>query len=202
MCVRVMCLGDSNTYGYDPCSDWGGCYPDGCCWVDLLAESTGWEVINAGENGRGIPVREYELRQFDQMPSVDLLIIMLGTNDLLMGADVDTVTARMEAFLTRVALEKEKIWVIAPPPVRSGTWVTEESTVSASRQLAGCYQKLARRLGVCFADAGRWHIALAFDGVHFTEAGHKAFAAGLGGELVRHQGRGIAKINQSKLKPE
>lgn len=200
MCVRVMCLGDSNTYGYDPYSDWGGCYPDGCCWVDLLAESTGWEVINAGENGREIPVGEYELRQFGQMPSVDLLIVMLGTNDLLMGAGVDTVTARMEAFLTRLELEKEKIWLIAPPPVKPGEWVAGEYLVSASVQLAGRYQKLARRLGVRFADAGKWHIALAFDGVHFTEAGHKAFAAGLGRELVSDQGQARANLDRSKFK--
>ena len=42
---------------------------------------------------------------------------------------------------------------------------------------------LAERLGVRFADAGKWDIPLAYDGVHFTEQGHKAFAAGLLEEL-------------------
>ena len=34
-------------------------------------------------------------------------------------------------------------------------------------------------LGIRFADAGKWDIPLAYDGVHFTEKGHRAFAAGL-----------------------
>lgn len=51
--------------------------------------------------------------------------------------------------------------------------------IQESRRLAGCYEELAKRLGVAFADAGRWGMELAFDGVHFSEAGHWAFAAGL-----------------------
>ena len=42
-------------------------------------------------------------------------------------------------------------------------------------------QALAERMGIRFADAG--DIPLAYDGVHFTEQGHKAFAAGLLEEL-------------------
>ena len=42
---------------------------------------------------------------------------------------------------------------------------------------------LAERLGIRFADAGTWGIPLAYDGVHFTEQGHKNFAAGLLEEL-------------------
>ena len=45
-------------------------------------------------------------------------------------------------------------------------------------------KSLAARLGTAFADAGAWQVSLAFDGVHFTEAGHHAFAAGLA-DVVR-----------------
>lgn len=38
-------------------------------------------------------------------------------------------------------------------------------------------------MGIRFADAGRWDIPLAYDDAHFTEQGHKAFAAGLLEEL-------------------
>ena len=38
-------------------------------------------------------------------------------------------------------------------------------------------------MGIRFADAGKWDISLTYDGVHFTEQGHKAFAAGLLEEL-------------------
>ena len=40
-------------------------------------------------------------------------------------------------------------------------------------------EALAERLDIRFADAGKWDIPLAYDGVHFTEQGHRAFAAGL-----------------------
>ena len=44
-------------------------------------------------------------------------------------------------------------------------------------------EALAERLDIRFADAGKWDIPLAYDGVHFTEQGHRAFAAGLLEEL-------------------
>jgi lysophospholipase L1-like esterase len=57
--------------------------------------------------------------------------------------------------------------------------------VDTSRQLADCYKGAAHRLGVCFADAGAWDIGLAFDGVHFSEEGHLAFAKGIDQALRR-----------------
>lgn len=180
--MRVICFGDSNTYGYDPRSYFGGQYPAESRWVDLLAEKTGWEIINAGENGREIPRREYELIQVNQMLSqrpVDLLIVMLGTNDLLQGATTETAAARMEVFLTQLPLSKEQILLIAPPTMQSGEWVTEKSLITASEQLAECYQVLAGQLGVYFADADKWNIGLTFDGVHFSEEGHKSFAGNI-----------------------
>ena len=38
---------------------------------------------------------------------------------------------------------------------------------------------------VRFADAGLRGVALAYDGVHFTEQGHKAFAEGLYREIFK-----------------
>ena len=45
--------------------------------------------------------------------------------------------------------------------------------------LAKQYQVLSERLGIRFADAGEWNIPLAYDGVHLTEEGHRAFAEGV-----------------------
>lgn len=55
--MRIVCLGDSNTWGFDPGSYFGGRYD--VPWPEKLAQMTGWEVINAGENGCEIPRREY-----------------------------------------------------------------------------------------------------------------------------------------------
>lgn len=181
--MRVLCFGDSNTYGFDPRSYFGGRYPTESRWVDLLAQKTGWEVQNAGENGREIPRRPHELQQFGQILSknspLDMLVVMLGTNDLLKGANAAAAAARMEAFLTQIPFNRERMLLVAPPPMKPGTWVTETRLLSDSAELAAQYQALAEKIGVRFADAGHWNMELAFDGVHFTETGHKAFAEGI-----------------------
>ena len=64
-----------------------------------------------------------------------------------------------------------------------GAWVPSQQFVDDSRTFARLCRVLAGQLGIRFADAGNWDISLAYDGVHFTEQGHKAFAAGLLEEL-------------------
>ena len=186
--MRVICYGDSNTYGYDPRSYLGDRYPADGRWVDLLAEKTGWEVKNAGENGREIPRRESELLRVQRMLSAcdaDLLIVMLGGNDLLQGNSVDVVVKRMERFLEQIDLDRAKILLLAPPPMQRGEWVTEQSLIDASVQLAERYRLLAEKMGIRFVDAGAWQIPMAFDGVHFTEAGNRIVAEELLKELTK-----------------
>ena len=79
--MRLVCFGDSNTYGYDPRSFFGGRYPAECRWTDLLAERTGLEVVNLGQNGREIPPGAGSLSGL--LRRDDLLVVMLGDNDLL-----------------------------------------------------------------------------------------------------------------------
>ena len=178
--MRLLCLGDSNTYGYDPCSYLGGRYSGENRWVDLLAEKTGWEIINAGENGREIPHRKSEIAYVQQLflrfQPLDLLLVMLGSNDLLKGVGVAGAVSRMEEFLVQPIFAGMQIILIAPPPMKSGDWVTEKGLLTRSLQLASAYQNLADRLGIRFIDAGKWKIDLTFDGVHFTETGHQTFA--------------------------
>lgn len=172
--MRVFCFGDSNTYGFDPRSYLGGRYDREHRWVDLLASRTGWEVLNEGENGRTIPRTAPSLP-----PGIDLLILLLGTNDLLQGSTPQETAARMEHLLLQIPLNRKKILLIAPPPMARGAWISDDSLIEDSRALAEEYRLLAKRLGIHFADAGRWEVSLAFDGVHFTPQGHCAFAAGL-----------------------
>lgn len=172
--MNVICFGDSNTYGYDPRSYFGGRYSPDSRWPDILGEQTGWAVLNQGENGREIPTAGVRFP-----PGTDLLIIMLGTNDLLQGRSPAAAAGRMERFLKGINLPREKILLIAPPPVTLGAWVPDRARVDDSAALASRYQALAGRLGIRFANAGDWGVSLAYDGVHFTEPGHRAFAAGL-----------------------
>ena len=133
--MKVICYGDSNTYGFDPRGWLGGRYGADDRWVDILARRTGWEILNGGLNGRETPP------QTPAFPAdTDLLMVMLGTNDLLQGRTPSETAQRMLRFL------------------------------------AG--------LGVRFADAGAWGVGLAYNGVHFTEQGHRAFAEGIWKELI------------------
>ena len=176
--MNVICFGDSNTYGYDPRGYFGGRYDADCRWVDILAAETGWTVSNLGQNGREIP------SSAPAFPAgTDLLIVMLGTNDLLQGRGPEQAAGRLERFLSGISLDRSRILLIAPPPVTLGEWVPSPQLIDASRAFARLCQALAERLDIRFADAGKWDIPLAYDGVHVTEQGHKAFAAGLLEEL-------------------
>lgn len=190
---RVLCYGDSNTYGYDPRSFPGDRYPADVRWTERLARDTGWEVLNAGQNGRCIPWRAAELAQADRLlddcGGADLLTVMLGSNDLLQtpGFTAKDTAARMEVFLRHLLPRSDigAILLIAPPPMRLGAWVAEERLLTESARLAGEYEALARRLGIRFADAGQLGVEPVFDGVHFSEAGHRSFAGGLRSLLER-----------------
>ena len=176
--MTVICFGDSNIYSYDPRSYLGGRYDPVSRWVDILAEETGWTVRNLGENGREIPTVA------PSFPAdTDLLIVMLGTNDLLQGRSPKQAAERLERFLAGISLDRSKILLIAPPPVELGAWVPIQQLIDDSHAFAQLCQTLAEHLGIRFADAGKWDIPLAYDGVHFTEQGHRAFAAGLLEEL-------------------
>lgn len=177
--MRIFCFGDSNTYGYDPRSFFGDRYPAEDRWVDLLATMTGWEVINAGSNGREIPRTPTSLRLLTEHEPVDLFLVMLGTNDLLQGASAKETAARMDAFLNLLSSHCKRILLVTPPPMKRGAWVPTDELVMESIRLAEGYRQLAENRNIPCIDTHSGKIELTFDGVHFTEEGHHAFAANL-----------------------
>ncbi len=183
--MRILCFGDSNTYGYDPRSFFGDHYGAEDRWADLLAKHTGWEVINLGANGREIPRESYGLRLLKDRAPVDIFLVMLGTNDLLQGASAGETATRMEAFLNQLFSHCKNILLMAPPPLQRGAWVPTDGLVAESIRLTEAYKALAEKLNIPFVDTRPWKIDLAFDGVHFTEAGHHTFAENLRKELCQ-----------------
>lgn len=181
--MRILCFGDSNTYGYDPRGFFGDRYGAEDRWTDLLAKQTGWEIINAGANGREIPRNPYALRLLTEHAPVDNFLVMLGTNDLLQGASAREAAALMETFLNQLLPHCKNILLVAPPPMKRGAWVPTDELVTQSIQLAEEYKLLAQKLNIPYIDTRNWNIELAFDGVHFTEAGHHTFAENLRKEL-------------------
>ena len=177
--MRILCFGDSNTYGYDPRGFFGDHYGADDRWVDLLAKQTGHECINAGANGREIPRNPYALRLLTEHTSVDVFLVMLGTNDLLQGASTKEAAARMKTFLNSLLPHCKQVLLVAPPPMKRGVWVPTDALVAESIHLAEEYKLLAEKLNITFVDTRHWNIDLTFDGVHFTEEGHHSFATHL-----------------------
>ncbi|MBR7178612.1 MAG: lipase [Oscillospiraceae bacterium] len=178
--MKILCFGDSNTYGYDPRGWLSDRYGPEDRWPEVLASLTGWEVINAGANGRMIPRNPYALRLLRESGPADVFLVMLGTNDLLQSASAAEAAARMEAFLTTLPCP---VVLVTPPPMKRGAWVPADALAEESVRLAQEYLALSRRLGIPCIDTRHWGIELAYDGVHLTESGHRIFAEKLAAEL-------------------
>ena len=117
--MRMLCYGDSNTYGYDPRGFFGDRYPKESRWVDILVQRTGWQIQNEGQNGREIPSRPFQYQRAGELlsPSApDIFAIMLGTNDLLRGDSAEASCFRMEAFLRYIQPKCREILLIARRP--------------------------------------------------------------------------------------
>lgn len=194
----IICYGDSNTYGYDPFDAEEGRFPKEIRWTGILDEETAWNVENHGVNGRSIPHTVStvkfaceQVRKWHRHPNSVWLWVMLGTNDLLENPEFTAadVAKRMERFLKRLMEEagfssrKMRLRLIAPPHLQKGEWVDSERVYEESRRLGAEYKRTAERLGIAFTDAGQWEIPTIYDGVHFTEEGHKIFAEEIRREL-------------------
>lgn len=172
----ILCIGDSNTWGYDPRSYFGSRYPNGIPWTDRLTDE---KVIKCGMNGLSIP---YDAGPFTELiygKAPDLVTVMLGTNDLLQGRGAEETAEAMASFLDALRETGIPVILIAPPPLQRGEWVQSAGQIEESRKLADLYRGIAEREGIPFADSGEWEVEVTFDGVHFSTAGHAAFAQGL-----------------------
>ena len=191
--MHIACLGDSNTYGYDPASPFGGRYPYEIRWTGRL-ENEGIGVTNYGYNG--LPASRRSLHEMfaqdlKREGPFDLVTLMLGTNDILLGSSAYEAAEDVEHLVQ--ALKKASvspILLIAPPPLVPGFWVESREQIERSQVLAGELRTVSERQGVRFADAGLWGIQLAYDGVHFSEEGHRIFAEKLL-EIINSQGEAV-----------
>lgn len=181
----ILCYGDSNTYGYDPRGPWGDRYDADTRWCTILGNRLGCPVINCGENGRTIPQDKWELQnlwQLIQHKKPDLLVLLLGTNDILLGkGSPDVIANRMECLLKSLRQDfmNLSICLLSPPQIH----IPEFS--ATAEELSACYRELAQRQHISFWDSCHWDIPLAFDGIHFSEAGHLRFAERLAAALQK-----------------
>ena len=178
---KIICYGDSNTWGYDGADVFGGRLPAESRWTDQLAAMTGLAVVNLGLNGRQVPryPRSMELDRgliLRHGPCREL-IVMLGSNDIMCGRTPEETAESMGRFLAlvREALPDCGVLLLAPPAVRGFGAEYEE----AFQELAERYEALAEACGAAFADTERWRIETGGDGLHFSPRGHRIFAVKL-----------------------
>lgn len=191
--MKILCIGDSNTYGYDPRSYFGSRYPEDVRWTGRIAAAlakTGIDgpgseepgagcsvtVVNAGMNGMTVARARSTFLNRARIEAPDLVIVMLGTNDILVGYDIEETADRMDDFVREIKEMEVKVLLIAPPLLQLGEWVPNEGLVEESRALAELYKDVAADNDCYFANAAEWDIDLTFDGVHFSQEGHEAFA--------------------------
>ena len=193
---RILCFGDSNTWGYDSRSFFGEQYPSDIRWTGLLRQS-GYEAVNYGQNGMCVPegaALGWVLNLAKNNRPADAVTVMLGSNDLLRMDRAEEIGARMENLIKGLKeyISSEKILLIAPPEIILTDLSFEASYVQGDRsyaqryeeegrELTRLYRELASRRGILFADASAWDLDFAFDAVHLSEKGHAVF----GREMIR-----------------
>ena len=173
--TTVLCYGDSNTYGFDPRGFWNARYGEDVRWCDLLAQKTGWQVINLGLNGRTIPKSQRELDVLDHSvreAAPQLLILLLGTNDILQGYSPQMAAQKMAELIghCKFRFPQLPLLLLSPPFTR----LQDLTLVRRFAALAPLYQELARAQGVPFLLLPE--LPLAYDGIHLSEAGHRQLA--------------------------
>ena len=191
---RILCFGDSNTWGYDSRSFFGEQYPSYIRWTGLLRQS-GYEAVNYGQNGMCVSegaALGWVLNLAKNNRPADAVTVMLGSNDLLRMDRAEEIGARMENLIKGLKeyISSETILLIAPPVLKPGIWVSDEKAIVESQRLAEVYRGIADKEQTAFADTSEWGIEVLSDGVHFSPSGHAVFAEKLAGKLDAITGEG------------
>lgn len=195
----VLCFGDSNTWGAVPNEDRR--YGRDERWPSLLRNALpdGYELIEAGQPGRTtVHDDPFEgeknglryLRPCLESHLPDLVIIMLGTNDLkhhlgLSAYDISRGAGRLVEEVLRfdnwAKKQKPKVLLIAPPQVHEVGFFADMFAGAAvkSQQLSYHYHQRAEELGCAFFDAGTVVESCPIEGIHWQQEQHQRLAAAL-----------------------
>ncbi len=193
---RVLCFGDSNTWGAIPGDSQR--FPDDVRWTGVLQKELGddYLVIEEGYNGRTTvfddPVegRLSGIRYFgpclDTQSPLDLVILMLGTNDLKtrFGSDAGTIAYALNRYLDALAVtpmagEKPQVLIAAPirinPAYKNNPLFHDmfrEDAAERSERFAEEFSAFADQAGLPFIDAAQYACADDADGIHMAAPSH------------------------------
>ncbi len=195
---RILCFGDSNTWGYVPASV-AERYPANVRWTGILQSALDgtYQVIEEAQNGRTTVfddpcetvckngAKHLPIILESQKP-IDLVIVMLGTNDL---KDYFNQTASMIAHAAGVLVERilasdagpgksaPKVLLISPAHVADSQCPFGRKFDGArakSLEFAAAFRDIAQLRDVAFLDAAEFVTVPTTDCIHFDESGHAA----------------------------
>ena len=206
----VLAYGDSNTHGtmpmasledtgrFGPAERWPG--------VCAAALGPGWRILEEGLPGRTTvhadPIEGAYKNGLAFLPAVlethrpvDLVVLMLGTNDLKQKFSVPPVEIGQSIALLLDTLARSamgpaggppRILLVAPVPVDEVGCLGEMFTGAAekSRRLAPLYAAMAARHGADFLDAGTVIAVSPVDGIHFDAAAHAALGRAIAARIA------------------
>lgn len=203
---HIVCYGDSNTHGYYAAT--GGRFDETERWTCLLQKELGEDylILEEGLSGRTTcftdPIHEglnglgYIYPCLMSHEPVDLLIIMLGTNDTKerFGASAGCIALGLKRLIGKAIATtdcwkdgKPNILVVTPQNIDKMYETTEvaetmgRGCAEKSEGLAAQYEKIAQLMGCHYLDANRVVTAPTndVDYMHLTKEGHEQLASAL-----------------------
>ena len=202
---HIVCLGDSNTHGYcaDPtdCADGGNRFNESERWPRVLEKLLGddYLVLEEGLSGRttvfpdplheGMPALDVATPILMSHEPVDLLIIMLGTNDTKtrLGMNAACIALGMARLVDKCKSvpcwgdHEPKILVVCPPHI--GRELNDPcmgyDCAEKSEELASYMEPAVRARNCAFLDAEGIAEFNKVDHMHLTRKGHADLAAEL-----------------------
>lgn len=199
---KIICFGDSNTYGYNSSNH--SRFTEAERWTCLLQKYLGspYYVIEEGLSGRttafcdplfeGLNGLDYIFPCLLSHGPLDLLIIMIGTNDTKerFSATPENIAKGLER-LTQKAISAADAWankpnilILAPLPIEPGYKTTDvfgemgQNCAEKSQALAPLYKQTAQMLGCHFLDTAsiKGMEMYPYDYMHLSLESHKLLA--------------------------
>ena len=198
MMKTILCYGDSNTCGHH--APLGDRFDENTRWGSRLRTllGEGYRVIEEGQRGRTTvwddPIENrlsgltYLWPCLDSHAPIDLVVIMLGTNDCkpYFGARAQSIAdgaGRLVDMIQKCSFGPNdtapKVLLICPIAITPSSFYPHlfgEAEAKTSQGFPAAYKAVAERLGCAFLDASKLAQPDPADGVHLDAQGHADLA--------------------------